>query len=105
MMPPAPGYRPPPAPRVSGYAIASLVTGIVSLPTCCCGDGFWGTPLAIASLVAGILAVTRIRNEPQAYKGIALAVIGIVLGSVGLVECAFSIFTAVDERLREQYGP
>ena len=58
-------------------AIASLVCGIVSLLCSCCG---WiGIVLAVAAVVLGIISI----NKHEDGKGMAIA--GIVCGGIGLV--------------------
>ena len=60
--------------------------------------------MAIAAIVTGIVALTKIRNEPEAFKGKPFAIAGLVLGSLGIVFCLIGIYMAMDERFREQYG-
>jgi len=77
-------------PSVQGYAVASLVLGIVGLVGCLC----WivGVVFAIAGLPFGIIALRRInRGEADpapkglAIAGIACSTIALVLGVVMLV--------------------
>jgi hypothetical protein len=69
---------PPPPPEGSKTkAIISMILGILSLLLCCCW--YISVPLAIASLVLGILAIKN--NEP----GRGMAIAGIVTSSVGIV--------------------
>ncbi len=63
-----------------GLAIASLVLGIVSIPTL--GLIVVG---AIAGIVLGVVALSKIKNNPQAYGGKNLAIAGIVTSAVSLV--------------------
>lgn len=67
-----PDYRPP----SMGFGIASMVCGIFALVTCC----LWCTcvPLAVVSIVLGILQIQK-----KAGKGMAIA--GIVCSSIALV--------------------
>ena len=67
-----PDYRPP----SMGLGIASMVCGILALISCC----LWCTcvPLAIVSIVLGILQIQK-----GAGKGMAIA--GIVCSSIALV--------------------
>ena len=67
-----PDYRPPSI----GFGIASMVCGILALVSCC----LWCTciPLAIVSIVLGILQIQK-----GAGKGMAIA--GIVCSSIALV--------------------
>jgi type II secretory pathway pseudopilin PulG len=87
--PPSPfDYRPhgpgghgtlPTRPR-RGLAIASLIIGIVSLPT-------FGLLMvgAIVGLVLGIVAVVKAGNQPLVYGGKGLAVGGIVTSAASLL--------------------
>ena len=74
-------YRPPPPePRTSPLAIASLATGIAA---------WFILPLvgAIAAVVTGFLAQNEIRNSGGQLTGSALATAGLVLGwlQIGLI--------------------
>jgi len=62
-------------------AIISLVTGILALPFgfCC---GCFGTPLGIAGVVCGLIALSQINNSNQSGKGLAIG--GIACGALGL---------------------
>lgn len=59
----------------SGYAIPSLVLGIVSFVTC----GITG-PLGIGF---GVAALKQIQSEPNSYGGNGLAIGGIITGALG----------------------
>jgi hypothetical protein len=88
----------PTGPRPDPLAITSLVLGILSVPSCCC----WGSGglFATAAVVLGILGMRRIRNNPQLWSGGGMAIAGIVCGSVGLLLALLSIFTVLDDQLR-----
>lgn len=74
----APSYRPPGAAPTNGYAIASLVLGVV---------GIFLVPVvgSILALVFGYMARTEIDRSGGAEGGRGLAIAGIVLGWVGIV--------------------
>jgi Domain of unknown function (DUF4190) len=78
-----------------------MVLGILSIPTCCCG--FLGVPIAIASLVMGIIGMGKIRREPQAWKGSGMAIAGIVAASLAIVLAVAALFTTFDDTLRARY--
>jgi hypothetical protein len=92
-----PGYAssyPAPSRGTDGFAIASLVTGILGL--------------AIVPLVLGIVAISRINRSGQDGKGLAIA--GIVLGVLGIVGWllvvvgAIAFFTAFETYGYDAYG-
>lgn len=73
----------PPIPSTGGkqgFAIASLVCGIVSITLCCCiGSGIFQMIVAIAGLVLGIIA------KKNGYDGQKLALAGIITSAIGIV--------------------
>lgn len=79
--PPPTGSSPPPLPgvyvqqqRTNGFAVASLVLGILWI--------FWiGSILA---LIFGLIAKSQIDRSDGAQSGLGLAIAGIVLGCVGV---------------------
>jgi type IV pilus assembly protein PilA len=75
------GFTPPPPtqPR-QGLAIASLVIGILSLPSMgCLGVG------AVLGIVLGIIALKRAGSSPREYGGRGFAIGGIVTSALSLV--------------------
>lgn len=69
-----------------GFAIASLVLGILSLPTI----GLVGVG-AMAAIVLGVVALVRARNAPGEYGGSGLAIAGIVLAALSILVMPFII--------------
>jgi len=63
-----------------GYAIASLVLGILSIPTI--GLLLVG---AMASVILGVVALVKAGRQPQEYGGKGLAITGIVLSGVSIL--------------------
>ncbi len=66
-----------------GYAVASFVVGLVSLPVCICADVYGG----IGAFLAGVLgwtALTRVRTTGSARGGRAWAIAGLALAVVGM---------------------
>ena len=63
--------------ETNGLAIGSLVTGILSV-TCCCGS-IVGIILSIVAIVLGAI------SKKQQKDNNAMALIGIILGAVGVI--------------------
>ncbi len=66
-----------------GYAVASFVVGLVSLPVCICADTYGG----IGAFVAGIIgwtSLTRVRTAGSGRGGRGWAIAGLALAAVGL---------------------
>lgn len=66
-----------------GYAVASFVVGLISLPVCICADVYGG----IGAFLAGVLgwtSLTRVRSAGSARGGRAWAIAGLALAVVGL---------------------
>jgi len=79
-VPPAPLYQGPPPPN-NGLAVASLITGILSLPTMCLFVPI-GVCLAIAGIVTGIIGLNKVKHGTGGGKGMALA--GLICSIVSL---------------------
>jgi len=92
---PPPGAPPPPNPMNPGYpppqmhpgnnplAVASLVTGILAIvPGCCCS--LLGMPLAIMAAVMGFVAMNQINQSQGTQGGKGLAIAGLVCGGSGI---------------------
>jgi uncharacterized membrane protein len=100
-------YGPPGSPMMAGptfhpLAITSLILGILSVPSCCC---LFATPLlSLAGVVLGIVGIAKIRENPQAWKGHEMCVAGIVLSSVGIVFEILAFFTTWDDVIRARLG-
>ena len=60
-----------------GFAIASLICGIISMLCCICSCA--NLPLCIAAIVLGIITLTK------HYDGKGMAIAGIITGGLGLV--------------------
>lgn len=73
-----------------GLAIASLVVGIISIPT----FGLLAVG-GITGIILGAVALSKIKNNPQAYGGKGLAIAGIVTSAVSLILFSLSIIAAI----------
>ncbi|MEK6325724.1 MAG: DUF4190 domain-containing protein [Acidobacteriota bacterium] len=77
------------APR-KGLAIASLVVGIISIPTLgllCVGG--------ITGIVLGAVALNKAKLKPTQYAGRGLAIAGIITSSVSLLVTIPAIIAAI----------
>lgn len=64
-------------PRTDPFAIVSLATGAVALV-----GGYGGLLLVAAAIVFGAISLTRIKREPDRFKGRGLALAGLIAGVV-----------------------
>src|SRR5574341_495831 len=87
----APAWQPPPPPppvrqamgQKQGLAVASLILGIFSVTIgWCCSVGLITAPVGI---ILGSVSLVQIKNDPSANTGQPLSIIGIVLSSLYLV--------------------
>ena len=69
-------------PRTNPLAIVSLVCGIISVPFVCCCYGF---PFNVIGLITGGIAVMQIHGDPELQGGMGLAIGGIVTSLVSFV--------------------
>jgi hypothetical protein len=94
--PVAPDYHgPPPGAKPQTMALASLITGILSLVFICGGCalaplGFLSPLLGVAAIVTGVMARQRIARGEETGNGLALAglicgIIAVVLFVIGLI--------------------
>jgi hypothetical protein len=75
----------------NGLAVASLVLGIISIPTL----GLLGVG-AIVALVLGVIALKRIKKEPAVYGGRGMAIAGIITSVVSfLLIAVFVLVSAI----------
>ena len=66
-----------PARRTNGFAVASLVLGLVGFLLC-------GVPSILAVIFGGI-ALSQIKKRPEEFTGRGLAIAGLILGIVMMV--------------------
>jgi type IV pilus assembly protein PilA len=80
------GVGPSPSSPRQGMAVASLVLGILSIPSLgCLGVG------SILGLTFGIIALVRANRSPALYSGKGLAIAGIVTSGVSVVLIPFGL--------------
>ncbi|MEU9036609.1 hypothetical protein AB0D45_17125 [Streptomyces sp. NPDC048352] len=102
-----PGFHPAPAAPSNGMAVAALVLGLVAVPVALVPFVFWiGALLGLTALGLGIAAFVRARaGAPRK----AMAVVGAVLGVLGLGACVggwFTTVTVIDRAIdRSAHGP
>ena len=78
----------------NGLAVASLVLGIISIPTL----GLLGVG-AITAIVLGSIALNRIKKEPAIHSGKGMAIAGIITGVASLLLIAISGAIAVPQMI------
>ncbi len=98
--PPGP-MAPQTGPKVHPLALVSLIAGILSIPACCC---WFGLPLPICAIACGVIALGKIRSEPQVYSGRTLCLVGIICGSLGLLSSSTFNLTSYGSGFRRRYG-
>lgn len=81
-----------------GFGIASLICGILAIVTCCCSCPC--APLAIISIVLGILQISKGTGKGMAIAGIICSAVGLVLMIICLV---FTIFLNTSSDLSKSY--
>ena len=75
-----------------GWAVASLVLGILSLPGFCCYGGLW---MGIPAVIFGIIALSKNGGVPG-RPGRGMASVGIITGAIGiLLSIAMILFGAI----------
>lgn len=85
-------YAPPPSAPTNGKAVASLITGLVSLVL------FWACGLGLAGIVAvvvGLKARREIRASGGYQEGDGLAVGGIATGALAAVLAALTLVVLI----------
>ena len=82
---PASSFPTPAAGGTDPLAIASLVCGLLALPSMCC-CGCISLPLALAAIVLGVLVAMKPESESKilAYGGIATGAITLLLSVVSM---------------------
>jgi hypothetical protein len=96
------GPTPPAGPRIHPLALVSLIAGVLSVPACCC---WFGLPLPVCAIACGIIGIGKIRGNPQAYSGAVFCIVGIVCGSFGLLISSGFHLTSYGNGFRRRYAP
>ncbi len=80
-------FTPPPVrPESNGYAIASLILGVVSLVLCCC------CPVSIVtSILAIVFAILSRQGQPMNGKALGGMICGIVSIAITVVSIVFTV--------------
>jgi len=108
-VPPPYGYGGPPmGPMMmpepqKGLAIASLVCGILAIPTTCCCSAL-SLPLAVAAVVMGGIAISKANRSPQTHGGKGMAVGGLVTGICGVVFAIVMLAAGMGQYFIDAYG-
>ena len=72
-----------PVPRTNTMALTGMIMGILSITCgmCCC----YGMPFNILGIIFSLVALSQIRNDPQAEQGRPLAIAGLMLSVLSIV--------------------
>ena len=86
--------------KVSGFSIASMILGIMSILLCC--TGFFSVSAGALSILFAVLSKRKGKAMPSmSLTGIILSCVGIVMGIFMLVYSVFAILT--DPELRKAF--
>jgi hypothetical protein len=85
-----------PAKQSKGFAIASLVLGIASIPT----FGLFVVG-AITGIIIGVIALNKISHNPQTFGGKNLAIAGIITSVLSLILIGITNFSTVGKLYRQ----
>jgi hypothetical protein len=68
--------------RTNGFAVAGLITGLISLLSFCCCVGF---PFNLLGLTFSIIGLVQINNRPDVYSGKGMAIAGLITSALSLL--------------------
>lgn len=91
--------------KVSGFSIASMILGMISILFCC--TGIFSLPFGALSILFAILSKRKGKAmPPMSLTGIILACVGIVMGLFMLVYSVFTFLTDPEFRkaFEDSYG-
>lgn len=69
--------------------VVSLILGICGVVFCC-----YGFPFGIAALITGYLGYSNFNKDPNRYGGRGLAIAGLILGFISLIELVLVLIFA-----------
>ena len=99
--PMGPGYGPQGS--ANGLAVASLVCGLLALPTTCCCS-LASLPLAIAACVMGGIQMSKVGANPMVHGGKGMAIAGLVSGIVAILLSVVFLALGMGQALIDQYS-
>lgn len=79
------GKRPKNERITNGFAIASVVSGGLSILSLLSAVGILWLPLALAGIILGIIGLTQIDKYYDEFKGRKLAIVGIIISAASLL--------------------
>ena len=82
----------------NGMAITGLIFSAMSLVCCCIGPAF-----AVLGIVFSVIGLSQLKNNPN-QGGRSLAIAGIVIGAVGLLEFVLLLFFGAFAEAIEKFG-
>ena len=84
---PSPNYNLAPA-KTEGLGLAGFISGVVGLFVA-------SIPLGIVAVVFGIISLSKIKRNPQRFKGKGFSIASIVLGFIDIIAMAILLSTTV----------
>ena len=85
-----------------GYAVTSLILGIIGLVTCCC-YGVTAVVLGVIGLILGILSRKHGNNEGISLAGVIISAISLGLGLIFGAIVVVAFFVAMEDMMYENY--
>lgn len=85
-----------------GYAVTSLILGIIGLVTCCC-YGVTAVVLGVIGLILGILSRKHGNNEGISLAGVIISAISLGLGLIFGAIMVVYVFVAMEDMMYENY--
>ncbi len=76
----------PMGPRTDGFAITSMVLGIIAVVSC-----YFGAIPGLIAVIFGHLSLGKIKKDPQTIGGKGMAIAGLVTGYIGIAVTIFCV--------------